>query len=323
MIKKFVLQFTTFLFILILSFSSIQNPITTGYLYELQDHAKTVMSEQDPLYLEIMAKQSNYEMEAQDAHIHKVWKAIPGYNGLSVDIESSYNNMSQLGEFQEERLVFNQIPPNITLKDLPPAPIYRGHPDKPMVSLMVNVAWGNEFLPDILKVMKEHNVKSTFFLDGSWVKNNPNLAKMIVEEGHEIGNHAYSHPDMKSLSRDRIVEELEKTNHIIEATLDHTPEWFAPPSGSFRQEVVDTARELGMYTVLWTVDTVDWRKPEPNAMANRIVQEVDGGSLVLMHPTSSTLDGLEPMIEGIKKRGYILGTVSDVLSETRVTTTNE
>ncbi|MBU9722695.1 MULTISPECIES: polysaccharide deacetylase family protein [Bacillaceae] len=320
MIRKFVLQSMTFLIILIISLSSVQNPITSGYINELREDAITVMNQKDPLYLEIDEKKDEYEIKAQDAVIDKVWKAIPGYNGIEVDVEASYNNMQQLGEFQEDGLVFNQISPKVTLEDLDPAPIYRGHPDKPMVSMMVNVAWGNEYLPDILKVMKRHQVKATFFLDGSWVKNNPKLAKMIVEEGHEVGNHAYSHPDMKTLSRGRILDEIIKTNEIIQATIDRTPQWFAPPSGSYRQEVLEVAREHDLYTVLWTVDTIDWKKPEPQQMASRVVQKTEPGSLILMHPTESTLHGLESMIEGIKDKGYMLGTVSEVLSETRITT---
>ena len=85
--------------------------------------------------------------------------------------------------------------------DLDPQPIYRGNPEKPMVALLINVAWGNEYIPKILKTLNDHEAKATFFLDGSWGKKNPDLALMIYEEGHEIGNHAYSHPDLKQRSK--------------------------------------------------------------------------------------------------------------------------
>ncbi|MDQ0253663.1 putative sporulation protein (polysaccharide deacetylase family) [Evansella vedderi] len=318
MMKRFILQSATFILILLLSFSSVEHPITTGYINELRDQAITVMKEEDPLYMELLRKQNEYKVEPQDAVIDKVWKAIPGLNGLSVDVQASYEAMKEDGFFQEDKLVFNQIPPEVTLKDLPPSPIYRGHSEKPMVTFMVNVAWGNEYLPDILKIMNKYDIKSTFFLDGSWVKNNPTLAKMIVEEGHEIGNHAYSHPDMKNLTRERIIEEIVKTNEVIKDTINQEPKWFAPPSGSYRQEVVEVADELGMNTVLWTVDTIDWRKPEPRSMADRIIAKSEAGSLVLMHPTSSTADGLEIMIEGIMNKGFKLGTLSETLSENRI-----
>ncbi|WP_026689853.1 polysaccharide deacetylase family protein [Alteribacter aurantiacus] len=319
MIKKFLIQWSTFLFILLLTFISTHNPITSNYIEMLKHEASVpAMTSKNPLYEEIVNRKAEFEVAPIDARVDKVWKGIPGLNGLSVNEAASYDKMRKEGVFQKNKLVYDQTSPEVTLDDLPPSPIFRGNSEKPMVALMINVAWGNEFLPGMLKTLKEHDVKSTFFLDGSWVKNNPKLAKMIVEEGHEIGNHAYSHPDMKQLSNDRIREELVKTNDIISATLGLNPHWFAPPSGSFRQDVVDIASELSMHTVMWTVDTIDWQNPAPDQMARKIIDKSEPGSLVLMHPTSSAVQGLEDMIEGLKEKGLQLGTVSKTLSEERI-----
>ncbi len=319
MVKKFILQWSTFLFILLLSFASVQNPITTSYIHEIkQQTVSPVFKAENPLYQDIMDRKDNYEIPAVDAKVDNVWKAVPGINGVEVNVAASYEKMKKNGTFDVKKLVYKQSPPKVSLDDLPPNPIYRGNPEKMMVSLMVNVAWGNEYLPDMLKTLKEHDVKTTFFLDGSWVKKNPKLAKMIVEEGHEIGNHAYSHPDMKQLSNARIYEELTKTNEIIQATVGVVPRWFAPPSGSFRQDVVDIADELGMHTVMWTADTIDWRNPVPDEMAEKIINKSEAGTLVLMHPTSSASDGLEKMISGLKEKGFTLGPVSDLLNEQRI-----
>ncbi|UCZ51677.1 polysaccharide deacetylase family protein [Bacillus shivajii] len=317
MFKKAVIQFCTFVIIFIITFSSTQHPITKGYIMELHDRAEVVMKNEDPLYLEILSKKESYSIAPQDAVIDKVWKAIPGLNGMKINVAKTYEKMKQTGTFNEREIVFDEVSPKVTLKDLPPAPIYRGNSEKKMASFMINVAWGNEYIPEILKTLNDNNIKSTFYLDGSWVKNNPKLAKMIEEEGHEIGNHAYSHPNMKNLSKSRIEEEIVKTNEIIKATLNEKPEWFAPPSGSYRQDVVDVAREHGLYTILWTVDTVDWKKPNHTEMANRVIRKTEAGSLILMHPTSSTVKGLQMMIDGIEKKGLTLGTVGETLSEKR------
>ena len=69
-----------------------------------------------------------------------------------------------------------------------------------MVSFIINVAWGNEYLSDMLATLKKHHVSATFFLEGRWVQKNPELAKMIADAGHEVGNHSFTHPDMKNLS---------------------------------------------------------------------------------------------------------------------------
>ena len=83
------------------------------------------------------------------------------------------------------------------------------------------------------------------------------------------------------------MDELKKTNDVIEATLGIKPIWFAPPSGSFNQETILVANELGMKTILWTIDTVDWKKPATSEMVARIVSGVSNGSMVLMHPTKA------------------------------------
>ncbi|WP_338470980.1 polysaccharide deacetylase family protein [Niallia sp. XMNu-256] len=281
----------------------------------------TQKEENDELYKKIQAYRDEHKIEPINAIVDRVWKAIPGYNGIDVDVTASYEKMKKDDLFDENKVVLKEIPPSIHLGDLGPHPIYRGNPQKPMVALLINVAWGNEYIPKILTTLDESNVKATFFFDGSWVKKNPDLAKMIHQKGHEIGNHAYSHPDLQKRSKNDTILELQKTNNVIEETLGIKPKWFAPPSGSFNGVTVQVADDLNMKTILWTVDTVDWKKPPAAEMARRIITNVDNGSMVLMHPTQPVAEGLESMIEGIKGKGYQLGTVSDLMSEKRIETT--
>jgi len=319
MLKRAIVQIGTLFLLISMTFSTGLNPITNNYIIELRGQAEEVLKEESPLYMEILRQKQKFDEEPVDAKIDPVWKAIPGYNGLRVDVQQSYENMKDNDEFAEGQLVFEELTPEVTLNELPPHPIYKGNDEKKMAGFMVNVAWGNDYVPKLLNLFNKHGIKATFFLDGSWVKNNPNLAKMIQEEGHEIGNHAYSHPDMQTLSRERIRDEIVRTNQVIDATLNVNLQWFAPPSGSFHDQVVKIAREFDMYTVLWTVDTLDWKKPDASQMADRVVSKVEAGSLILMHPTEASVSGLEQMIGGIQQKGLQLGTVSDVLSERRET----
>ena len=311
--------------ILFLSFLVLTPKLITN-LYSSKvtdDHVESSISifaenNNDPLYKKIQAFSNENRIEPIDAINDRVWKAIPGYNGLAVDVEASYKKMKANGKFNKKKIVYQEISPKIHLEDLELEPIYRGNSQKPMVALLINVAWGNEFIPDILETLNDSKVKATFFFDGSWVKKNPDLAKLIHLNGHEIGNHAYSHPDLKQKSKDETVEELKKTNDVIQAAIGIKPEWFAPPSGSFNMQTIQVANELSMKTILWTVDTVDWKKPETNEMVNRILSGVGNGSMVLMHPTKPVAEGLGSMITGIKAKGYQLGTVSDLMSEKRI-----
>lgn len=253
-----------------------------------------------------------------DATVDKIWKAIPGYNGLEIDVDASYLNMLQSEDFEVHLLIYDETSPKVNLNDLPSSPIYKGNSEKPMNALLINVAWGNEFIPTMLETLKKNDAKATFFFDGSWVKENGDLAKTIYENGHEIGNHAYSHPDLQHKSHAETMEELQKTNDVIEATLGVKPKWFAPPSGSFNQQTIDVAQELDMHTILWTVDTVDWKKPTTDEMVKRVLSKIDRGSMILMHPTKPTSEGLDDIIKGIKKEGFQIGTVSELMSEKRI-----
>lgn len=255
--------------------------------------------------------------EPVDARIDRVWKAIPGYNGLEVDLDATYRKAIEAPD-RPIQYVYRQLAPKVHLNQLGNVPIYRGNPEKPMASFMINVAWGNEYIVPILNTLDQEKVKATFFLDGSWLKKNPELAKEIQKRGHELSNHAYSHPDMSRLSRARATQEIEKTEMLLQQTLGVKNSWFAPPSGDFNQQTVDLAAEFGLKTVLWTLDTLDWKHPPPESVINKIGSKVESGSLILMHPTDSSTASLKGMIHAIRSKGLVLGTVSQTLSPDRL-----
>ncbi|TCS82991.1 polysaccharide deacetylase family protein [Tepidibacillus fermentans] len=209
--------------------------------------------------------------------IDPVWKLIPGYNGLIVDEETTIKSAIEgnVKSLNDLHFIWKEIEPKTKINELKPYPIYRGNPQKSMVSLMINVAWGTEHLDSILKTLEKDKVRATFFFDGSWVKKNPEMARRIVSEGHEVGNHAYSHPLMSRLTNEKIKEELQKTEKIIYQTTKHKSTYFAPPSGDYDQRVVDIAANLHLRTVLWTIDTIDWQKSSPDAIIERIIPKID------------------------------------------------
>lgn len=304
-----------FLLILLLSFNTNYNPFHPVYF----EPSINVSKNSDPLYedIKIIAESDQYIENPQDAYIDRVWKKTPGRNGQVIDIDKSYKRMKAAGKFNEALLIYKEVPPEISLEDLPPAPIYRGHPEKEMNTLLINVSWGGEHIPSILETLKNKKVKANFFIEGKWARENADLVKMIKEQGHLIGNHAYNHPDMARISSDEILKQISQTNEILKAITGEIPKYFAPPSGSFNDEVVRIASELGMETILWTTDTIDWKNPSISVMINRVNTNIHPGATILMHPTQVIEEGLDDIIELIEDKNYRIGTLDRLLDENR------
>ncbi|SDL72720.1 polysaccharide deacetylase family protein [Sediminibacillus halophilus] len=315
--KRLIIQIGVFLLLAGAFFPIEANPFKYNNLEILPEALPVVNPNEDTIRSEIETQAKHWNEKPDNAKIDKVWKKMPGRNGLKVNVEESVAKMKKAGKFDQSLLVVEQVQPRITFEDLPAAPVYRGHPEKKMVTLLVNVAWGSENIPSMLKTLREKNVKANFFIEGKWASQNAELVKMIKEEGHTIGNHAYNHPDMKRLTADENREQIEQTNEIIKAITGDTPKWFAPPSGSFNEQVVQIAAELDMETVLWSVDTVDWKKPTVPVMVKRVEEKVHPGAMVLMHPTDVVNSGLDELIEMIKRKGYKIAAIERLLSEQR------
>lgn len=265
----------------------------------------------------IEAEAAKSRLAPVNARVDRVWKAIPGYNGVEADIEASLRLNEQLSFPDPPRLVLREVPPEVSLDKLGAHPVYKGNPGKAMAALMINVAWGDEYIPGMLATLQREQVRATFFFDGSWLSKHIDTARTIKEAGHELANHAYSHKMMSRLSRGQAEAEITKTKALLEQELGVSNTLFAPPSGDFNQQTVDIAYAHQLRTVLWTLDTVDWTKPAPDAIVRKIGARVEPGSLILMHPTSSSSQALEGMIRAIKAKGLALDTVSEVLSERR------
>ncbi len=260
-------------------------------------------------------------IEPANAKIDRVWKAIPGYDGREADVEATCARARQLGLDLRDTAaipwVYRPLKPEIRLEDLPPSPIYRGNPAKPMAAIMINVAWGDEHLAEMLNTLEEENVQATFFLDGTWLSKHTETAKDILRRGHELSNHAWSHPMMSRLSPARQREEIAKTEALLrELGVDNR--WFAPPSGDYDDRTVRVAHELGLRTVLWTLDTVDWKNPPADAIVQKISRQVGPGHLILMHPTASAKRALPGILQAIRAKGLTPGTVSRTLSSERI-----
>jgi len=194
------------------------------------------------------------------------------------------------------------------------APPYRSGPtESAMVSLAFNVDWGEEYIPELLQVLADHDIQATFFLTGRWTDNNPDLAKAISDAGHEIGNHGYSHTSPNASTLEEIIQEINQAEQAILNATGVTTTLYAPPSGECHQHVLQAAEQAGYDTVLWSVDTIDWQRPSPDVIVDRVVSNIHGGAIVLAHPTANTVAALPAIIQELTAKGYAFVTVSENL----------
>lgn len=190
--------------------------------------------------------------------------------------------------------------------------VYRGGAsDK--VCLMFNVYGGTEYLGEILETLDEHEVKTTFFVGGCWVKSHEAELNEIAERGHEIGNHGFFHRDHAKLDAAKNGEEIVACHNIVKAVTGKEMKLFAPPSGSYSSVTLDIAAKKGYTTVMWSKDTVDWRDKDCGLIYTRATKNVSGGELILMHPTAATAEVLCKVLCTLRENGLTATTVGDVL----------
>lgn len=190
------------------------------------------------------------------------------------------------------------------------APIYRGNGEN-CVSLMINVYWGNEYLAEMLQILKKYDVKCTFFVGGSWVAKYPELLKDIAGGGHEIGNHGYNHKQQSKLTYQQNVDEINSCNKMVFSYIGVTPTLFMPPSGDLGDNTVQASKDCDMKMIMWSRDTIDWRDKREDLIFERCTKNIRSGELILMHPTLCTKNVLEKVICTLKEGGFKLVTVSE------------
>ena len=193
------------------------------------------------------------------------------------------------------------------------SPIYKIETEEKNVSLMINVYEGTEYVEEYLKLFDKEGIRATFFLGGCWAVKNKETVMKIYNSGNEIGNHGYNHKLHTKLNREQSKQEIIRTNSLIREITGKAPTLFAPPSGDVNTNVSNDAKTLKMTTVMWTIDTIDWRDKDVDKIYNRVKRNLQPGALILMHPTKATLEALPDIILLLKAQGYKIKTVSEQL----------
>lgn len=188
----------------------------------------------------------------------------------------------------------------------PGVEIDRASTGRPEICLTLDAGADWKPASKILDTLQSEGVKTTFFLTGEWVKQNPRTTKRIADEGHEIGNHSWSHPDFTQLSESDIADQLDRTEAIVQGTTGKTSKpYFRPPLGARDDRVRRTVGENGYLSIYWTLDSHDSVQKGITAeeITDRVLKNAQPGSIVLLHCGSqATADALPGILAGLKER---------------------
>lgn len=190
---------------------------------------------------------------------------------------------------------------------------------KGQVALTFDDGYGD--IDRLLDKLNQHNVKATFFFVGEWMKENTALCRKMAEEGHEIGNHTYSHCKMRDLSVEERENEIRLTQEVLTDITGKDSHFFRFPYRSLNKELIQYIYGKGMLPIGWTIDTRDWEGLEAEQICERVLggQKTEVGSIVLMHTTGKhTAEALDLMIPALKAGGYQLVKVSELLQSATI-----
>ncbi len=210
----------------------------------------------------------------------------------------------------------------ISLNDLPVVgllaremPIFYVKKHAPDVCLTFDISWGEKTLPLVLKVLEEQQTPATFFLSGPWAIRHPEAVREIYARGHEIASHGDRHLNLSQYPKEVVRENISKAHRDLLSVVDRVVPFFRPPNGDYDDLVIDTAKELGFETVIWSVDSLDWKNPGPDYMIDRVLKRSFPGAIILCHASDSSHEihfALPGIISGLRKKGYRLVTLSQL-----------
>ncbi len=193
-------------------------------------------------------------------------------------------------------------------------PIYYVDTQEQKIAVSFDASWGAERTPRLLEILRAENIKTTFFLTGYWIEKYPEQVKEIAAEGHEIGNHTYSHPHLNSLGEAEIGKEIDRVHEMIKELTQKEPDLFRPPFGEYSNKVIKVLNDKNYKSIQWSIDSLDWQDLSTEEIINRVVGQLHPGAIVLFHNNGeNTPDALPVIIELAQEKGYKIVPISELL----------
>jgi len=189
------------------------------------------------------------------------------------------------------------------------------HTDGPYIAMTFDDGPSATLTPKLLDLLAARHIKATFFVIGENVAEHPEIVERAAREGHEIGNHSWSHPNFGKMSEESVRSQLRRTDDAIKNATGKRPTLMRPPYGSITDREKHWIHdEFGYQIILWDVDPYDWRRPGPAVVRNRILKETQPGSIVLSHDIHpGTIEAMPSTFDELEAKGFKFVTVSELL----------
>lgn len=194
-------------------------------------------------------------------------------------------------------------------------PIYCVETAEKQVALSFDASWGADKTLSIFSTLKEYGIKANFFCVGFWAEKYAETLKTLSNSGvFEVGTHSNTHPHMAKLNESQIRAELTTSLDTIQRITGTRPNLFRAPYGEYNDTLINTASDMGLYTIQWDVDTLDWKDISANQIATRVLNNAKNGSIILMHNDGkNTVSALPLIIEGLKNKGFKFVTIGELI----------
>jgi len=193
-------------------------------------------------------------------------------------------------------------------------PIYNVDTNEKKVAISFDSAWGADKTLKIIEILKQYNVNATFFLVGFWAEEYPDMVKALDEAGIEIGTHSNTHPDFTTLSENDMRLELQTSIDTIKNITNKEVKLFRAPFGAYNNTLLHLTESMGLKTIQWDVDTLDWKGLSGVEICERVMSKVKNGSIILNHNNADhVLDALPLVLERLKNAGYEVVSVGELI----------
>lgn len=192
--------------------------------------------------------------------------------------------------------------------------LHQGGREQPIIALTLDDGPHAATTPKLLEVLRQEQVKATFFVTGFMAQKAPSLVREIAKEGHEIGNHSFSHATLARLPQEKILTEYSATNEVVQRITGKRPRFCRPPGGDFSRPVLEAAADLNLITVFWTNNPGDYAHIGQQEIVRRTLLNLTPGGIILLHDgPKDTLEALVLLIRMTKAMGYRFATLEEMM----------